>query len=90
MDLEMFLPGTRVKMSLVDRIKIIMPTVSGSLFPSIRRSKGRCSRLAAGMYGILAVLGVTAATESLVLRLSADEAEISAQPDRESVLSESR
>ena len=29
MDLEMLLPGTRVKMSLVDRTKIVLPTLSG-------------------------------------------------------------
>jgi Protein of unknown function (DUF3754) len=58
-DLEMLLPGTRVKMSLKDRIKIIMPTVSGLAVSVYKAFKGALLAAAAGIYGILAVLGVT-------------------------------
>ncbi len=59
MDLEMLLPCTRVKMSLVDRIKIVMPTVSGIAISIYKAIKGALLAAAAGIYGILAVLGVT-------------------------------
>jgi hypothetical protein len=58
-DLEMLLPGTRVKMSLKDRIKIVMPTVSGLAVSAYKAFKGALLVAAAGVYGILAVLGVT-------------------------------
>jgi hypothetical protein len=58
-DLEMLLPGTRVKMSQKDRIKIIMPTVSGLAVSAYKAFKGALLAAAAGVYGILAVLGVT-------------------------------
>ena len=58
-DLEMLLPGTRVKMLLKDRIKIIMPTVSGLAVSAYKAFKGALLAAAAGVYGILAVLGVT-------------------------------
>ena len=58
-DLEMLLPGTRVKMTLKDRIKIIMPTVSGLAVSAYKAFKGALLAAAAGVYGILAVLGVT-------------------------------
>jgi hypothetical protein len=58
-DLEMLLPGTRVKMSLKDRIKIIMPTVSGVAVSVYKAFKGALLAAAAGAYGVLAVLGVT-------------------------------
>ncbi|HEX4149865.1 MAG TPA: TMEM143 family protein, partial [Pirellulales bacterium] len=59
MDLEMLLPGTRVKMSLLDRIRIIMPTVSGLVVSAVKAFKGALLAAAAGIYGILAVLGMT-------------------------------
>jgi len=59
MDLEMLLPGTRVKMSLIDRIKIILPTVSGLAISAFKAFKGALLAAAAGIYGILALLGVT-------------------------------
>jgi hypothetical protein len=59
MDLEMLLPGTRVKMSLKDRIKIIMPTLSGIAVSVYKAVKGALLAAAAGVYGIFAVLGVT-------------------------------
>ncbi len=40
-DLEMLLPGTRVKMSLKDRLKIVMPTVSGVAVSVYKAMKGR-------------------------------------------------
>ncbi|HEX4128994.1 MAG TPA: TMEM143 family protein [Pirellulales bacterium] len=59
MDLEMLLPGTRVKMSLVDRIKIMLPTISGLAVSVYKAIKGALIAAAAGIYGVLAVLGVT-------------------------------
>jgi hypothetical protein len=59
MDLEMLLPGTRVKMSLLDRIKIMMPTLSGLAVSAFKAFKGALLAAAAGIYGILALLGVT-------------------------------
>jgi hypothetical protein len=58
-DLEMLLPGTRVKMSLRDRLKIVMPTVSGLVVSVYKALKGALLAAAAGIYGILVVLGVT-------------------------------
>ena len=58
-DLEMLLPGTRVRMSLKDRLKIAMPTVSGIALSVYKAVKGALMAAAAGIYGILAVLGVT-------------------------------
>jgi len=58
-DLEMLLPGTRIRMSLKDRIKIIMPTVSGVAVSIYKAFKGALLAAAAGLYGILAVVGVT-------------------------------
>jgi len=58
-DLEMLLPGTRIRMSLKDRIKIIMPTVSGLAISIYKAFKGALLAAAAGLYGILAVVGVT-------------------------------
>lgn len=58
-DLEMLLPGTRIRMSLRDRIKIIMPTVSGVAVSIYKAFKGALLAAAAGLYGILAVIGVT-------------------------------
>jgi hypothetical protein len=58
-DLEMLLPGTRVKMSLKDRLKIVMPTVSGVAVSVYKAIKGALMAAAAGIYGVLAVLGVT-------------------------------
>jgi hypothetical protein len=55
----MLLPGTRVKMSLKDRIKIIMPTASGLVISAYKAFKGALVAAAAGVYGILAVIGVT-------------------------------
>jgi hypothetical protein len=58
-DLEMLLPGTRVRMSLKDRLKIAMPTVSGIALSVYKAVKGALMAAAAGIYGILAVVGVT-------------------------------
>jgi hypothetical protein len=58
-DLEMLLPGTRVKISLKDRLKIVMPTVSGVAVSVYKALKGALLAAAAGIYGVLAVLGVT-------------------------------
>jgi len=59
MDLEMLLPGTRTKMSLIDRIKIIFPTISGLAMSIYKAFKGAMVAAAMGIYGILALLGVT-------------------------------
>ena len=59
MDLEMLLPGTRVQMKLIDRLKIALPTISGIAVSIYKAVKGVLIAAAAGIYGILAVLGVT-------------------------------
>ncbi len=60
MDLEMLLPGTKVKMALLDRIKIIMPTVSGIAVTIAKVDQGAMIAAAAGASRAgLWVLGVT-------------------------------
>ncbi len=58
-DLEMLLPGTRVKMSLKDRLKIVMPTVSGVAVSVYKGAEGRAAGCGGGHLRILVVLGVT-------------------------------
>ena len=65
-DIDMLLPGGRFKMTLADRSKIILPTLSGvaiagyKLFSII--SKGALLIAFAGVYGMLALLGLVGGT----------------------------
>lgn len=62
MDLEMLLPGTRVKMSIVDRAKIVMPTVSGLAITTWKIIKGAMLAAAAGASGLFMLAGLLAGT----------------------------
>lgn len=61
-DLDMLLPGTQFKMSLFDRAKIILPTLSGVVIATIKIIKGALLLAFAGVYGMLAVLGLVGGT----------------------------
>jgi hypothetical protein len=58
----MLLPGTRVRMSLLDRAKIVMPTVSGLAITTWKIVKGALVAAAAGVSGVLMALGLIAGT----------------------------
>jgi hypothetical protein len=61
-DLDMLLPGTRFAMSMLDRGKIILPTVTGIAIAVLKILKGALLLAFAGVYGILAVLGLVGGT----------------------------
>ncbi len=56
-DLDMLLPGTRFNMSLFDRGKILLPTLTGLAIAVMKIIKGAVFLALAGVYGILALLG---------------------------------
>ena len=60
-DVDMTLPGTRVRMSLLDTGKIILPTLSGIGLTIYKIVKGALLLAFAGIYGLLAVLALLAA-----------------------------
>jgi hypothetical protein len=62
MDLEMLLPGTRVRMSLLDQGRIILPAVSGVALTVYKILQGALVLAFAGVYGMLALLGVVGGT----------------------------
>lgn len=62
MDMEMLLPGSRVRMSLVDRSKILLPTVSGVAMTGWKLFQGAVVVAVTGFYGLLTYLGLIAAT----------------------------
>ncbi|MEZ6116905.1 MAG: DUF3754 domain-containing protein [Pirellulaceae bacterium] len=61
-DVDMMLPGGRVKMSLLDGGKIILPTVSGVAIATIKVLKGALLLAFAGIYGFIAFIGLVAGT----------------------------
>ncbi|MFO0982831.1 MAG: TMEM143 family protein [Planctomycetota bacterium] len=61
-DLEMLLPGTRVRLSLADRGRIILPALSGVLLTAWKIVQGALTIAAAGAYGALAFLGLVGGT----------------------------
>jgi hypothetical protein len=61
-DLEMLLPGSRVKMTLVDRSKILLPTVSGVAMTGWKLFQGAVVVAVSGFYGLMTYLGLIAAT----------------------------
>jgi hypothetical protein len=61
-DLEMLLPGSRVKMSLVDQSKILLPTVSGVAMTGWKLFQGAMVVAVTGFYGLWTYLGLIAAT----------------------------
>ncbi len=62
LDLDMLLPGTQVKMSLVDRVRILLPTLSGLSIAVWKIVQGALLVAAAGFYTSLAFLGLIGGT----------------------------
>ncbi|HTN75150.1 MAG TPA: TMEM143 family protein [Pirellulaceae bacterium] len=62
MDVDMLLPGTQVKMTWLDRGKIMLPTVSGLAVTAIKVAKGAVVFAFAGIYGLIAFLLFVAGT----------------------------
>ena len=56
-DLEMLLPGTKVRMTLFDRLKIALPTVSGLLLTIYKIVRGAVVLAAYGLVGFLGFVG---------------------------------
>lgn len=62
MDVDMLLPGIRVKMSWVDQGRIMLPTLSGLTLAAIKIAKGAVIFGFVGLYGTLAFLGFVGGT----------------------------
>lgn len=62
MDLEMLLPGTRVKLTATDRGKIVLPALSGVAITIWKIFKGAVFLAFAGLYSTLAFLGLVGGT----------------------------
>ncbi|MCE9548771.1 MAG: DUF3754 domain-containing protein [Planctomycetia bacterium] len=62
MDLDMLLPGTRFKMSLVDRGKIMLPALSGLAVLVYKALTGALFLAVAGLYGLLTYIGFIGGT----------------------------
>ncbi len=62
MDLELLLPGTQLRMTLVDRVRIFLPTLTGLSITAAKIVKGAIVLTFAGIYGLLAFLGLVAGT----------------------------
>jgi hypothetical protein len=61
-DIETLLPATRVKMSLLDKGRIFLPSVSGALMTLYKAINGALTLAFAGIYGALAFLGLIGGT----------------------------
>ena len=61
-DLEMLLPGTRVRISKVDKGKILLPTMSGITLALIKIIKGVALLATATLTGLLSFLGILGGT----------------------------
>ena len=61
-DLEMLLPGTRVKLSLFDQGRILLPTLSGVALSVWKIVQGAMTIALSGLYGSLAFLGLLGGT----------------------------
>jgi hypothetical protein len=61
-DVEMLLPGCRVRMTLFDQAKIWLPTLTGLIVTLIKIAKGALLLAFAGMYGLLGFLGLVGGT----------------------------
>ena len=57
-DVDMTLPGARVRMSLVDQGKILLPTLSGIGITGLKIFKGALLLAFASFYGLLAAIGL--------------------------------
>jgi hypothetical protein len=61
-DLEMLLPGTRVKLSLADRGKIVLPTVSGIALTAWKFLQGALTLALSSAYNSIAFLSLVVGT----------------------------
>jgi hypothetical protein len=61
-DVEMLLPGTTVRMTLLDRGKILLPTLSGVGLTAIKLLHGAATLATASLQGMLALLGLLGGT----------------------------
>ena len=61
-DLEMLLPGSRVRMSYVDQAKVALPTLSGLGMTGWKVLQGALTVAATGRAGLLAFLGLVGGT----------------------------
>lgn len=61
-DIEMLLPGVEVRMSWFDRGRILLPTISGLALTGYKLIKGAVVVFFAGVYGLLALLGLIGGT----------------------------
>jgi hypothetical protein len=62
MDVDMLLPGTRVKMTWIDHGRIMLPTLSGLALAAIKIIKGAVIVTFVSVYGTLALLGFVGGT----------------------------
>lgn len=62
MELEMLLPGTKIRMTWFDRCKILLPTISGIIMTIMKIAKGALALAFAGVYGLLGLLGLVGGT----------------------------
>jgi len=68
MDLDMLLPGTQVRMTMLDRGKIFVPTLSGGVITAVKLVQGALVLATAGVYGVLAFVGVVGGSLGYGLR----------------------
>jgi len=61
-DLDMLLPGTKVRMSWLDQSKILLPTVSGIAMALFKIVQGALAVAFMSIYGLLALLGLVGGT----------------------------
>lgn len=61
-DVEMLLPGTTVRMTLLDRGKILLPTLSGVGLTVVKLIHGAATLATASLQGMLALLGLLGGT----------------------------
>lgn len=61
-DIEMLLPGVEVRMSWLDRGRILLPTVSGIVLTGYKLVKGAMVVVFASAYGVMAFLGLVGGT----------------------------
>ena len=61
-DIDMLLPATRFRLTLLDRGKIFLPTISGIAIGVYKVVQGALLVAVAGLYGVLAVLGLVGST----------------------------
>jgi len=67
-DLEMLLPGTRVKLTLTDRGKIVLPTVSGLAVTAWKMLQGALTLAVTSAYNSIALLSLVGGTLGYGLR----------------------